>query len=113
MKRVLMVLLLVVSAGFSAGCGDDDDVVADAAFIDAGGCAACGPTQVCVQKFNRACTITKPTCVNSSLVCPASTCTPECEREICGFVDGGTGTTCFMRQLCGGEARDAFTCYEK
>jgi len=111
MKRTLVMLLFM---GFLAGCGDDDSSP-DAAVPDAGGCVACSPTQVCVQIFDRSCggSQARVHCVNSPLVCPASTCTPECERAICGLVDGGTGPTCQARILCGGEDRNAFTCYQR
>jgi hypothetical protein len=119
MKRILAVLLVLgVGAGFVAtvgagvvGCGDDDGGTADASPVDAGGCAACAGNQVCVQRFTAACTGGRPTCVTSTLACPAATCQPDCEREICGLIDGGVGPTCKNRILCGGEVRDSFTCY--
>lgn len=103
-------LAAAVMVAFAAGCGDDDDGPPDSA-VDAGGCFACNPNTVCVQKFNASCQSMGAQCVPASQACPAGTCSAACEMEVCGGGDGGTGYGCKNRILCGGELVNAFTCY--
>jgi hypothetical protein len=100
----------VLVALLCVACGDDSSMK-DAAVPDAGGCFACAPGTVCVQKFDGLCGSTGPHCVPSTLTCPANTCSQNCLQDLCGGGDGGSGYQCSNRIQCGTEDHNAFTCY--
>jgi hypothetical protein len=99
--RWLFVLAVLV------GCGDD------AAMSDAGPvhshpdpCAACGPGQLCVVRYDGTCMM-NAACVAQTEVCPGNACTPACEAAYCG----ASPYQCQTRTPCGSEPAGAFTCY--
>lgn len=102
-RRIAYVALAVLGLA----CGDDDKTLTDAPGpIDAADpCAACGTTQLCVQRFDGVCN-GAISCVPRTASCPANACSMECEQAYCP-----SPYQCMNRAPCGTEVAGAFTCY--
>ena len=110
MRALILALLVVLGS-----CGDDDGHVIDAMALDttpdsaaANRCDVCGIGEVCVVLWDGDCASNQVRCATST----CSSCTLDCEDELCGARgDAGIQATC-SAPGCGGEAElGGFNCY--
>ncbi|MBK9034754.1 MAG: hypothetical protein IPL61_26400 [Myxococcales bacterium] len=96
MARLISALAIVLLGA----CADDSHPA----------CAACGPDQICVQKFDGTCGTFQVECQDKNPACAGATCSPACDFWQCGGGADAGVLTC-SAPSCGTEIQGALHCY--
>lgn len=128
----LKILVLLAAALSVVSCADGydewrrgrdnaaDAAAADASAADAGAaetgssaCAKCAANEICVAGYDGTCIVLGVSCRPKTTSCTSATCSPDCNRYLCGAGgDGAVPLSCATTH-CAGKTpvAGAFGCY--